>query len=160
MLSGQNIRVALQNAIRSVYLWRNLIAVAGIASMMLPWVYLDGAESSLSGAELIAYTFATSDERWDMTRQSFLGAAALFLVPLAVAVLSIAVFAKTFKEQHSIGLNAASGLLPALIVIFSASITSSEHLFFDRFVFPQAGIIVMLLCQTALALHSIVKHTP
>ena len=100
--------------------------------MMLPWVYLDGSDSSLSGSELIAYTFATGDERWEMLQQSVLGAMALFLVPLAVAVLSVTVFIRTFKEQHSIRLNAAAGLLPVLIVLFSGGITSSEHLLSGR----------------------------
>ena len=155
MLSIQRIRDTLQAAWRNVYLWRNLLAIAAIASMMLPWVYLDGAESSLSGAELIAYTFATGSERWEMLKESVPGALFLFFVPPVVAVLSIVVFAKTWQDQHSVKLNAATGLLPLLIVVFSGSITSSEHLLAGRLVFPQAGIIVMFLCQGALAVHSL-----
>ena len=48
---------------------------------MLPWVYLDGADSSLSGGELIAYWLATGSEQTDMFRESVPGAMALFLVP-------------------------------------------------------------------------------
>lgn len=155
MLSRQRIRDTLRAAWRNAYLWRNLLAIAGIASMMLPWVYLDGAESSLSGAELIAYTFATGTERWEMLKQSVPGALSLFLVPLVVAVLSIVVFAKTWQDQHSAKLNAVAGLLPLLIVVFSGGITSSEHLLAGRLVFPQAGIILMFLCQGALAVHSL-----
>ena len=145
----------LQAAWRNVYLWRNLLAIAGIASMMLPWVYLDGAESSLSGAELIAYTFATGSERWEMLKQSVPGVLALFLVPPVVTVLALVVFAKTWQDQHSAKLNAVAGLLPLLIVVFAGSITSSEHLLAGRLVFPQAGIILMFLCQGALAVHSL-----
>ena len=155
MLSRQRIRDTLQAAWRNVYLWRNLLAIAAIASMMLPWVYLDGAESSLSGAELIAYTFATGTERWEMLKQSVPGALSLFFVPPVVAVLSIVVFAKTWQDQHSVKLNAIAGLLPLLIVVFAGSITSSEHLLAGRLVFPQAGIILMFLCQGALAVHSL-----
>ncbi len=155
MQPGSGIGQSLMEALRSVYLWRNLIAVGGIASLMLPWAYLDGSDSSLSGSELIAYTFVTGDERWEMIKQSFLGSMALFLVPLIVAVLSIVVFVKTFREQHSIGLNAAAGLLPALIVIFSGGVTSSEHLLAGRLVFPEPGVIVMFLCQAALAANSL-----
>lgn len=157
MLSRQRIRELWQAASRHAYLWRNLIAVAGIASMMLPWTYLDGAVSSHSGAELIAYTFATGAERTDMLERSPTGAAALFVVPIAVAVASVAVFLKTFREQSPIAWNAAAGLLPILIVLFAGSVTSSEHLFAGRFVFPQAGIIVMFLCQGALAAHSLTR---
>ena len=157
MLSRQKIRDMLQAAWRDVYLWRNLLAIAGIASVMLPWVYLDGAESSLSGAELIAYTFATGTERWEMLKQSVPGALALLFVPTVVAVLSIVVFAKTWQDQHSVKLNAFAGLLPVLIVLFSGGITSSEHLLAGRLVFPQAGIIVMFLCQVALAVYSLKK---
>ena len=148
----------LRDFFRNTYLWRNLLAIAAIASMMLPWVYLDGAESSLSGAELIGYTFATGSERLDMLRQNVPGALSLFLVPLAVAVLSIIAFWRTWKEQHPVKLNAVAGLLPLLIVLFAGSITSSEHLLAGRLVFPQAGILVMLLCQAALAVHNFVAR--
>ena len=157
MRPGGKIGEAIKEAAGNAYLWRNVIAVAGIASVMLPWVYLDGSQSSLSGSELISYTFVTGDERWDMLKESVLGALSLFLIPLVVAVLSIIVFVRTFKDQHSIGLNAAAGLLPALIVIFSGSITSSDHLIGGRFVFPEPGVILMFLCQAALAAHSIWK---
>ena len=157
MVSRQQIREALHDAIRNVYLWRNLIALAGMASLMLPWVYLDGAESSLSGAELVEYTFVTGSERWQMIQESAPGALSLFLVPPAVGVLSILVFVKTWKDQHDIRLNALAGILPILIVLFSGSITSSEHLIAGRLVFPQAGIIVMFLCQAALAAHSLTR---
>ena len=63
MQSSSGFSTALKEALRSPYLWRNLLAIGGISSMMLPWVYLDGSDSSLSGSELIAYTFATGDER-------------------------------------------------------------------------------------------------
>ena len=157
MQSRGGFREAMKDALRNTFLWRNLLAVAGIASMMLPWVYLDGSDSSLSGSELIAYTFVTGDERWDMLKESVLGAFALFLVPLAVAVLAVMVFVRTIREQHSIRLNAAAGLLPALIVVLSGSITSSDHLLAGRLVFPESGIIVMFLCQATLAAHSIWK---
>ena len=157
MRPGNKIGLALREAARNAYLWRNVIAVAGIASMLLPWVYLDGSQSSLSGSELIAYAFVTGDERWDMVKQSAPGALALLVVPTVVAIISIVVFVRTFREQHSIGLNAAAGLLPALIVVFSGSIASSDHLIIGRFVFPEPGVILMFLCQGALAAHSIWK---
>lgn len=155
MASRQRIQGALRDFLRNAYLWRSLIALVGMASMTLPWVYLDGAESSLSGAELIAYTFVTGSERWDMIKESVLGAASLFLVPPVVGALSIAVFVSAFRDRDCVMLNAFAGLLPLLIVIFSGSITSSEHLIGGRLVFPQAGIIVMFLSQAALAIHSL-----
>lgn len=146
-----------RDALRNVYLWRNLLAIVAIASMMLPWVYLDGAESSLSGAELIAYTFATGSERLDMLRQNVLSGLSLLLVPLIVAALSTVAFWKIWQNQHPIKLNIIAGLLPLLIVLFTGSVTSSEHLIAGRVVFPQAGIILMLLCQGALAVQSLMR---
>lgn len=157
MRPGSKIGQAVREAARNAYLWRNAIAVAAIASMLLPWVYLDGSGSSLSGSELIAYTFVTGDERWNMVQQSALGALALLLVPAVVAIISIVVFVRTFRDQQSVGLNAAAGLLPALIVVFAGGITSSDHLIAGRFVFPEPGVILMFLCQAALAAHSIWK---
>ena len=157
MVSRQTISDVLRDFFHNTYLWRSLLAVIAIASMMLPWVYLDGAESSLSGSELIAYTFATGDERWDMLTRSVMGALSLFLVPPVVAVLSIIAFWKVWKDQHPVKLNIVAGLLPLLVVLFSGGITSSDHLLFGRFVFPHVGIILMLLCQGTLAVHSLVK---
>ncbi len=158
MASRQSISDMLREFFRNSYLWRNLLAIAAIASMMLPWVYLDGAESSLSGAELIAYTFATGSERLDMLGQNVPGALSLFLAPPAVAVLSIVAFWKIWKEQHPVRLNIIAGLLPLLIVVFSGGITSSEHLIEGRLVFPQAGVILMFLCQGALAAYSLTRR--
>ncbi len=154
MTTRQKISDALQDFLRNTYLWRNLLAIIGIASMMLPWVYLDGDDSSLSGAELISYTLATGSERWEMIQQTFLGALSLLLVPLSVAVLSIVAFVKIWKGQHPVKLNAFAGLLPLLIVVFSGNITSTDHLIGSRLVFPQAGMIVMFLCQGTLAAYS------
>ena len=157
MAARQRISDALRSFFRNTYLWRNLLAIVAIASMMLPWVYLDGAESSLSGAELIAYFLATGTERWEMTKESVPGAFSLFFVPVVVAGLSVYVFAKTWRDRHPVKSNAVAALLPLLIVLFSGSVTSSEHLIAGRFVFPQAGIILMFLCQGGLAIYSMVK---
>ena len=145
---------ALRSASRNAYLWRNLIAIAGILSLALPWVYLDGSNSSLSGSELIAYTFINGDERWDMLKQSPFGALALFFVPLVTAGFSIRVFLYTFKDRPCLRLNAAAGLLPALVVLLSGGVTSSEHLV-GGFVSPGLGVIAAFLCQLVLAVHSV-----
>ena len=157
MAASQRIPDALRAFFRNTYLWRNLLAIVAIASMMLPWVYLDGAESSLSGAELIAYFLATGTERWEMTKQSVPGAFSLFFVPAIVAGLSIYAFAKIWRDQHPVKSSAVAALLPLLIVLFSGSVTSSEHLIAGRLVFPQVGIILMLLCQGGLAVYSLTR---
>ena len=157
MASKQQLSDMLRSFLRNTYLWRNLLAIAAIASMMLPWVYLDGAQSSLSGAELIAYWLATGTERGDMLGESVLGAMALFLVPVAVAVLCALVFWRNWRGQDPLKLSVAAGLLPLLIVVFSGSITSSEHLIGGRIVFPQAGVILMFLCHGALVVHSLLR---
>ena len=157
MAARQRIQDALRSFFRNTYLWRNLLAIVAIASMMLPWVYLDGLESSLSGAELIAYFFATGTERWEMIKESVPGAFSLFFVPVVVAGLSIYVFAKIWRGQHPVKASAVAALLPLLIVLFAGSVTSSEHLIAGRLVFPQAGIILMLLCQGGLAVYSLTK---
>ncbi len=157
MASRQQLSDLLRGFIRNSYLWRNLLAIVAIASMMLPWVYLDGAESSLSGAELIAYWLATGSERTDMLRDNVLGALALFLVPLAVAVLSVLVFWRNWNRQDPMRLSIAAGLLPLLVVFLSGGVTSSGHLIAGWILVPQAGVILMFLCQGALVVHSLVK---
>ena len=157
MAARQRIPDLLRSFVRNTYLWRNLLAIVAIASMMLPWVYLDGLESSLSGAELIAYTFATGTERWEMVKQSVPGAFSLFFVPVIVAGLCIYAFVQIWRDRHPVKTCAVAALLPLLIVLFSGSVTSSEHLIAGRLVFPQAGIVLMFLCQGGLAVYSLAK---
>ena len=125
--------------------------------MLLPWVYLDGSESPLSGADLIEYTFF-GPERGAMARESFLGAASLLVVPLVVLVMAVTVFAKTVRGHTSIAGNAGAGLLPLLIVIFAGRVTSSDHLLVGGFVIPGWGMILLFLCQASLLAHSLLQH--
>ena len=57
----------LKAALENPYLWRNVLAIVGMASLLLPWTKLDGAASAMSGADMIAYLF-TGAERWEMLR--------------------------------------------------------------------------------------------
>ena len=157
MVSRERLREFVDQLVNDTSIWRNLIAIVAILSMLLPWVYLDGSRSPLSGAELIAYTFV-GPERGAMARESFLGAAALFVVPLMVLIMAITVFVKTFQGQNPIALNVATGLLPALVVIFAGRITSSDHLTGGGLVFPGWGIILLLLCQASLTIQSLLQR--
>lgn len=157
MVPTERLKSILDQAINDSSVWRNIIAVVSIATMLLPWVYPDGSQSPLTGADLIAYTFS-GPERGAMVRESFLGAASLFTVPLLILVMAIAVFIKTYRGHHPIALNVATGLLPLLVLIFAGKITSSEHLIAGGLVFPGLGIILLFLCQVALAVQSLTQR--
>ena len=92
----ERLQEALDQILNDIGIWRDLIAVVSIVTMLLPWVYLDGSSSPMTGADLIAYTF-TGPERGAMIRESFLGAASLFVIPLIVLVMAVTVFVKPSK---------------------------------------------------------------
>ena len=157
MVSRERFQGVLDQLVSDTSIWRNLISIVAILSMLLPWVYLDGSGSPLSGADLIEYTFF-GPERGAMARESFLGAASLLVVPLVVLVMAVTVFAKTVRGHTSIAWNAAAGLLPLLIVIFAGRVTSSDHLLVGGFVIPGWGMILLFLCQVSLLAHSLLQH--
>ena len=157
MVSRERFQEFLDQLVSDTSVWRNLIAILAILSMLLPWVYLDGSKSPLSGADLIAYTFV-GPERGAMARESFLGATSLLVVPLVVLIMAVTVFVKTFRGQTSIALRVATGLLPLLIVIFAGRVTSSDHLTAGGLVFPGWGIILLFLCQASLLVHNLLQR--
>ena len=157
MVSRERFQDLLDQLLSDTSIWRNLIAIVAILSMLLPWVYLDGSQSPLSGSDLIAYTFV-GPERGAMVRESFFGASSLLVVPLVVLIMVVLVFVKTFKGQRSVALNAATGMLPLLVLIFAGSITSSDHLTVGGLVSPGWGIMLLFLCQASLLVQSLLQR--
>lgn len=142
---------------QEVHTWRCIIAAAAIASMMLPWTYLDGARGPLTGADLIAYTF-TGSERLAMVGQSVPGSLALLVTPVLTLSLSILVFVRIYQGQHPLLLHAVTAFLPGLIILFAGSITSSDHLTGGGMASPQAGIILGFLCHATLAAYTLIER--
>ena len=91
---------------------RAAAALIALFSMLVPWVWMDGDKSALSGSDLLAYAF-TSDERGALFRTSILGALGLFFVPPIVAVLTIYGFAKTIMGEYPLMANLMGALLPS-----------------------------------------------
>ena len=140
--------------LHDVHAWRCVIAVAAIATMMLPWAYLDGARHPLTGAELIAYTF-TGSERGAMAGHSVPGALALLVTPMLTLAMSILVFVRIYRGQQPVILNAVTGCLPLLIVVLAGGVTSSAHLTGPGMAAPQVGMVLGFLCQATLAGHTL-----
>ena len=155
MLQTDSLKQTAITLLHDVHTWRCIIAVAAIVTMMLPWTYLDGSRHPLTGADLIAYTF-TGSERGAMAGHSVLAALALLVTPMVTLALSILVFARIYQGQQPVILNAVTGCLPVLILVFAGSITSSERLIGPGWAAPQVGIILGFLCQATLAVHTLV----
>ena len=145
----ERLKAELITLSENLYLWRNVLAIIGILSLMLPWVKLDGASGSITGSGLIAYLL-TGTERLDMIRNSFLGAAALLLVPISVLVTTIMVWIKAFTEKTAFKMNIIAILLPLPLLIFSGSVTSSQNILTKGIMTPQAGVIILFLSQAAM----------
>lgn len=148
----------LAAAVENPYLWRNVLAIIGMASLLLPWAKLDGAASALSGADMIAYLFSGA-ERWEMLRTSPLGAMAFLLAPAFALALTGLVFLKTIRGIDSFILNVVAALAPVPIVLFSGGIASSDIGMAHGMMAPQAGMVVLFLSQAGIVAVGVVPWT-
>ena len=142
----ENVKDVLYAAIENPYLWRNVLAIIGMASLLLPWVKLDGASSAMSGADIIAYLF-TGAERWEMLKSSPLGALAFLLVPPVTLVLTLLVFTRNIRGLDSTVLSMVSGLALVPMVVFSGSTVSSDSTVSSGLMAPQVGMVILFLSQ-------------
>ena len=142
----ENVKDVLYAAIENPYLWRNVLAIIGMASLLLPWVKLDGASSAMSGADIIAYLF-TGAERWEMLKSSPLGALAFLLVPPVTLVLTLLVFTRNIRGLDSTVLSMVAGLAPVPMVVFSGSTVSSASTVSGGLMAPQVGMVILFLSQ-------------
>ena len=136
----------LYAAIEKPYLWRNVLAIIGMANLLLPWVKLDGASSAMSGADIIAYLL-TGAERWEMLKSSPLGALAFLLVPPGTLVLTLLVFTRNIRGLDSTVLSMVAGLAPVPMVMFSGSTVSSDSAVSGGLMAPQVGMVILFLSQ-------------
>ena len=60
---------------------RTLVGLMALASMLLPWIRIDGYSETMNGAEMIAYAF-TDPGRASIFGISKLGTLAILLVPI------------------------------------------------------------------------------
>ena len=133
---------------------RSSVTLVGFFSMFLPWIALDGDNSALNGSELIAFAF-TSPERSAMFGISIPGALSLFGVPVVMVGLTIFGFLKTINGEYPLVANGVAVILPMLMLVLAAPITSSDQ--FDLFgmITPKVGIVLMILSHAALFIHGL-----
>ena len=136
---------------------RTLIALGAILSMFLPWAILDGAGSSMSGAELLAYAF-TGPERGTIFATSFMGAMGLFFIPLIVMIATVMTFFKTVTAQSSTAANLIGCLLPIIMIMVTGSITSSDQPQIFALKIPEWGITTMISFHAILLVHGLIQE--
>ena len=132
----------------------SVVAIAGLFSMFLPWISFDGDKSALTGSELIAFAF-TSSERSAMFGISVPGALGLFLVPITMVGLTIFGFFKTVNGEHPLPVNGVAVMLPIAMLILSSPITSSDQVDLFGVILPKVGIVLMILSHAALFIHGL-----
>ncbi len=133
---------------------RSLVALLGFLGMFLPWISLDGDNSALNGSELIAFAF-TSPERQAMFGISIPGVLGLVGIPVVMVGLTIFSFVRTINGEYPLVANGVAVMLPVLMLVLAAPITSSDQ--FDIFgvVLPKMGVVAMVLSHTALFIHGL-----
>ncbi len=136
---------------------RTLAALAALISMFLPWVWLDGDNSALNGAELLAYAF-TSPERRAMIQTSLLGSLGILFIPLTVAVLAVYGFLKTSAGEYPLTTYAAAAALPVLMLVMARSVTSSDQPAIAGVTLPEWGVVLMVGCQAGLFIHGLLNE--
>lgn len=109
-----------QASVRTAF---TLIALAG---MLLPWVTLDGSGSSMSGADLIAYSF-TGNERAAMIRITLIGSAVLFTFPLLTLFAAVMCFLDNIKGELGVPWSLLAAVSPMAMLIVAAPVLSSDQ---------------------------------
>ena len=136
---------------------RTLAALAALISMFLPWVWLDGDNSALNGAEFLAYAF-TGPELGAMFRTSILGSLGLLFIPLVVVVLAVYGFFKTIAGEYPLTTYAAAAALPILMLVMARSVTSSDQPAIAGIPLPEWGVVLMVVCQAGLFIHGLLHE--
>ena len=128
---------------------RTLVGLMALASMLLPWIRLDGYSETMNGAQMIAYAF-TDPGRASIFGVSKLGTLAVLLVPILALAASAYGFFRLAQGNHSLGSHFSGSLLPLGMVLLSGPIISSDGPAIAGFPIPGVGIFVMILAQGAL----------
>ena len=149
MSKAEGIIEEITRALKHPYFWKNMAAVAAIASFLLPWVYFDGSRDSQNGAELIVHMLR-GQERGTMLGNSFLGATVLIVVPFITLIACGAGMCRTWQNLDTLPYGAVAALLPLSIVLFSGPVTSSEHLLGNGMMIPQPGIVAIFMLHVGL----------
>ena len=131
---------------------RSLVALAALAGMFLPWVWLDGDSSSLNAAELLAHGL-TNPERGAMAGVSFPGTMALLFIPPAVIILAVLGFIRAIRGEYPLLMNAAGAALPLVLLVLSKPVTSSDDHSVLGIPVSHAGAIVVSICHASLLIH-------
>ena len=136
---------------------RSAAALIALLAMLLPWVWLDGDNSSMSAAELLAYGF-TNPERGSMIRVSLPGTIALLFIPPVVILVAIMAFIKTAQGRYPLMLNATAAALPLVLILFAKPVISSDDHSLAGIPVSHAGAIIAGVCHASLLVHGILQQ--
>ena len=128
---------------------RTLVGLLALASMLLPWIRIDGYSETMNGAEMIAYAF-TDPGRASIFGISKLGTLAILLVPIIALAAGAYGFFRLAQGHHSLASHFFGSLMPLGMVLLSSSIMSSDGPAIAGFPIPGVGIFIMILAQGAL----------
>ena len=136
---------------------RTLVGLMALASMLLPWIRIDGYSETMNGAEMIAYAF-TDPGRASIFGISKLGTLAVLLVPIVALAASAYGFFRLAQGHHSLVSHFSGSLLPLGMVLLSSSIMSSDGPAIAGFPIPGVGIFIMILAQGALFIDGMLEE--
>ena len=128
-----------------------IIAILTALGLLLPWMKLDGAESSLSGAKLIAFTLFGPGQ-WDLVANSPLSGLLTLTMPAVVVAVTCWTLIQTVRGGSPVGpsVTAIAGLL--LLVAFGGGASDSGRIILWGAFIPGIGALLLFLGHTALAL--------
>ena len=136
---------------------RTLVGLMALASMLLPWIRLDGHSETMNGAQMIAYAF-TDPGRASIFGISKLGTLAVLLVPILALAASAYGFFRLAQGHHSLASHLSGSLLPLGMVLLSSPISSSDGPAIAGFPIPGVGIFIMIVAQGALFIDGMLEE--
>ena len=104
---------------------RTLVGLMALASMLLPWIRLDGHSETMNGAQMIAYAF-TDPGRASIFGISKLGTLAVLLVPILALAASAYGFFRLAQGHHSLASHQGNRVLLSFLNLFKIVIIMTK----------------------------------
>ena len=128
-------------------------------SFLFPWVTLDGSQSSITGANLIAMAF-TSPEASLMLDVALLPSMVLFAVPVITAAVTFYIALRSLSHNYPFVPSSICLALTIVMVLTTGAITSSDTPQLLGIPLPGAGLFLFMVTHALLVGHSLFPAHP
>lgn len=124
-------------------------ATVAIASLLLPWVWIDDYPAPLNAAQLFFF-YPTSNEKWYLLRTTPLGSMTTMFGPALLITMVICNAAMAIRRKPSIWLSVATIAGAAYLLLMTGEILDPDRQHVGPMPVPEFGIILLVASQAVI----------